>query len=104
MGERDCEKVGRTLSLSLCTALLMYTAHHLSPRSVRGNIGGVEAGDAVYLQVFKKRRLLRHPVLTPETVGAALVEVFAVTIPVKATTPLVNALSDIGSEHSVCDA
>ena len=48
--------------------------------------------------------LLRHPVLTPKTVGAALVEVFAVILPVEATTPLVDAPPDIGSEHGVCDA
>ena len=48
--------------------------------------------------------LLRHLVLTPKTVGAALVEVFAVILPVEATTPLVNAPPDIGSEHGVCDA
>ena len=30
--------------------------------------------------------LLRHPLLTPKTVGAALVEVFAVILPVEATT------------------
>ena len=49
--------------------------------------------------------LLRHPVLTPKPVGAALVEVFAVILPVEATTPLVDAPPpDIGSEHGVCDA
>ena len=45
--------------------------------------------------------LLRHPVLTPKTVGAALVEVFAVILPIEATTPLVDAPPDIGSEHGV---
>ena len=75
----------------------------LSSSKVRGNGGRVEAGDAVYLQVFSKG-LLRHPVLTPKTVGAALVEVFAVILPVEATTPLVDAPPDIGSEHGVCDA
>ena len=48
--------------------------------------------------------LLGHPVLTPKTVGAALVGVFAVILPVEATTPLVDAPPDIGSEHGVCDA
>ena len=48
--------------------------------------------------------LLRYPVLTPKTVGAALVEVFAVILPVEATTPPVDAPPDIGSEHGVCDA
>ena len=42
--------------------------------------------------------------LTPKTVGAAIVEVFAVIILVEATTPLVDAPPDIGSEHVVCDA
>ena len=76
----------------------------LSSNKVRGNGGRVEAGDAVYLQVFRRSCLLRHPVLTPKTVGAALVEVFAVILPVEATTPLVDAPPDIGSEHGVCDA
>ena len=75
----------------------------LSSSKVRGNGGRVEAGDAVYLQAFFEG-LLRHPVLTPKTVGAALVEVFAVILPVGATTPLVDAPPDIGSEHGVCDA
>ena len=48
--------------------------------------------------------LLRHPVLKPKTVEAALVEVFAVILPVEATTPLVDAPPDIASEHGVCDA
>ena len=48
--------------------------------------------------------VLRHPVLTPKTVGAALVEVFAVILPVEATTPLVDAPPNIGREHFVCDA
>ena len=60
----------------------------------------MEAGDAV--KFFKG--LLRHPVLKPKTVEAALVEVFAVILPVEATTPLVDAPPDIGSEHGVCDA
>ena len=78
----------------------------LSSSKVRGNGGRVEAGDAVYLQVKLSffEGLLRHPVLTPKIVGAALVEVFAVILPVEATTPLVDAPPDIGSEHGVCDA
>ena len=48
--------------------------------------------------------LLRHPVLTPKTVGAALVEVFTVILPVEATTPLADSPPDIGSEHGVCNA
>ena len=42
--------------------------------------------------------------MTPKTVGAALVEVFGVIPPVEATTPLVDALLDIGSEHGVRNA
>ena len=42
--------------------------------------------------------------LIRNTVGAALVEVFAVILPVEATTPLVDAPPDIGNEHGVCDA
>ena len=47
---------------------------------------------------------MRHPVLTPKTVGAALVEVYAVILPVEATTSLVSAPRDIRSEHGVCNA
>ena len=42
--------------------------------------------------------------MTPKTVGAALVEVLAVILPVEATTPLIDAPPDIESEHGVCDA
>ena len=73
----------------------------ISSRSVRGNGGRVEAGDAVYyLHVFEG--LLTQPVLTPKTVGAALVELFAVILPVEATTPLVNALPAIPEASMVC--
>ena len=75
----------------------------LSSSKVRRNGGRVEAGDAVYLQVFR-RSAEASAILTPKTVGAALVEVFAVILPVEATTPLVDAPPDIGSEHGVCDA
>ena len=48
---------------------------------------------------------MRHSILTPKTVRAALVEVFAVILLVEATTPpLVDAPPDNGSEHGVCDA
>ena len=40
----------------------------------------------------------------PKTVGAALVEIFAVILPVEATTPLVEAPPNIGREHGVCNA
>ena len=42
--------------------------------------------------------------MTPRTVGAALVEVFAVILPVEATTPLVDAPPNIGSEHGLSNA
>ena len=42
--------------------------------------------------------------MTPKTVGAALVEVFAMILPVEATTRLVDAPFDIGSEPDVCNA
>ena len=45
-----------------------------------------------------------HPVLTPKTVEAALVGVFAVILPVEAMTPLVDTPPDIRSERGVCDA
>ena len=76
----------------------------LPSRSVRGNGGRVEAGVAVYISAGFFEDLLRHPVLTPKTVGAALVEVFAVILPVEATTPLVDAPPDIGSQRGVCYA
>ena len=50
----ECEIVGRTLSLSLYTALLICIQLIISSRSVRGNDGRVEAGDTVYLQVFRR--------------------------------------------------
>ena len=52
----ECEVVGRTHSFSVQHCYIMYTAHAIiSPRSVRGNGGRVEAGDKVYyLQVFSK--------------------------------------------------
>ena len=45
--------------------------------------------------------LLRHPALTPKTDGAALVEVFTVILSVEATTSLIDAPPDIGSESMV---
>ena len=56
------------------------------------------------ISAFFFEGLLRHPILTPKTVGAALVEVFAVILSVEATTPLVDAPPDIGSEHGGCNA
>ena len=87
----ECEFVGRTLSR--CKPLLMYAASFLiiSSRGVRGNGGREGAVDleegTQYICKFSEG-LLRHPVLTSKTVGAALVEVFAVLFPVEAMTPL----------------
>ena len=78
----------------------MYAAHHLvkeRARKRRSRRGWSRSISAIFFE-----DLLRHPVLTPKTVGAALVEVFAVIIPVQATTPLIDAPPDIGSEHGVC--
>ena len=47
---------------------------------------GLEEGTQCICKFFEG--LLRHPVLTPKTVGAALVNVFAVILPVEATTLL----------------
>ena len=79
-----CEIVARTHSLSpsLYSTADVYSSLSRQSRGGRGNGGSVEAGDdAVYLQVFEG--LLRHQVLTPKTVEAALVEVFAVILPVR---------------------
>ena len=80
----------------------MYVAHHLvkeRARKRRSRRGWRRSISASYFE-----GLLGHPVLTPKTVGAALVEVFAVILLVEATTPLVDAPPDIGSEYGVCDA
>ena len=71
---------------------------------MRGNGGregaaDLEEGTQYVCRFFEG--LLRHPVLTPQTVGAALAEVFAVILPVEATTSLVDAPPDIGSESMV---
>ena len=80
----------------------MYTAHHLVKGSARKRQSRRGSRRSISACFFES--LLRHPVLTPKTVGAALVEVFAVILPVEAMTPLVDAPPDIGSEHGVCDA
>ena len=92
----------------------MYTAHHLVKerarkwRSRRGwrhtseVLVDLEEGTQYICKFFEG--LLRHPVLTPKTVGGALVEVFVVILPVEAMTPLVDVPPDIGSEHGVCNA
>ena len=95
----ECEIVGRTLSLSVqhCSCMQLI----ISSRSVQGNGGRVERLETQYICKFFRRYLLRHPVLTPKTVGAALVEVFAVILPVEATAPLVNAPVLLISEASM---
>ena len=79
----------------------------ISSRCMRRNVGRERAVDLEegmhYICKFFEC-LLRHPVLTPKTVGAALVEVFPVILPVEATAPLVGAPPDIGSQHGVCNA
>ena len=92
----------------------MYTAHHLVKRGARKRrsrrgrrhtsevLVDLEEGTQ-YICKFTEG-LLRHPVLTPITVGAALVEVFTVILPVEAMTPLVDAPPGIGSEHGVSNA
>ena len=74
---------------------------------MRGNSGREGAVDreegTQYINICKFfEGLLRHPVLTPKTIGrAALVKVFAVMLLVEATTPIVDAPPDIGSESMV---
>ena len=108
---RTSTKLSVEHTLSLCTALLMYAAHHFvkgharKRRSRRGwrhtseVLIGLEEGTQYICKFFEG--VLRHPVLTPKTVGAALVEVFAVLLPVEATTPLIDATPNIGSEHDI---
>ena len=92
----------------------MYSAHHLvkeratkrwSRRDWRHTskvLVDLEEGTQFICKFFEG--LLRHPVLTPKTVGTALVEDFAVMLPVEVTTPLVDASPGIGSEHGVSNA
>ena len=83
------------------TLLYVMTIHtYISSRGVRGN-GGREG--AVELEEGTQY-ICKLGLLTPKVVGVALVEVFAVILPVEATTPLVDAPRDIGSEHGVCNA
>ena len=97
----ECEIVGRTRSLSVQHCWCMQLI--FSSSSVRRNGGRVEAADAVYLQVFSKVCWgIRYWRLKQS--GPRLIEVFAVILPVEATTPLVDAPADIGSKHGVCDA
>ena len=74
---------------------------------MRGNGGSegavdLEEGTQYICKFFEG--LLKHPVLTPKAAGAVLVAVFAVILPVEATTSLFDAPPDIGSEHGVCNA
>ena len=99
----ECEIVGRTHSLSLYSTADVCSSS--SSRQVACEETAVASrGWRRSISASFFEGLLRHPVLTPETVGAALVEVFAVILPVEATIPLVDAPPDIGSEHGVCDA
>ena len=101
MGERRVRNC-RQHTLSLCTVLLVYAAYHLVKERARKQRSRRGWRRSISASFFKG--LLRHPELTPKTVGAALVEVFAVIIPVETTTSLVNAPPGIGSEHGVCNA
>ena len=95
----DCKIVGRTHSL-------YSTADVYSSSSSRqGACEETVVAERLETQYICKffEGLLGHPVLTPKTVRAALVEVFAVILPVEATTPLVDAPPDIGNEHGVCN-
>ena len=80
----------------------MYIAHHLVKEHARKRWSRRGWRRSISASFFEG--LLRHPVLTPKTVMVALVEVFAAILPVEATTPLVDAPPDIGSEHGVCNA
>ena len=82
---------------------MMYAAHHLVKERARERRSRRSWRRSIISASFFEG-LLRHPVLTPKTVGAALVEIFAVILPVEATTPLVHAAPDIRSEHGVCNA
>ena len=71
----------------------MYAAHPLKyrARKRRSRRGWRRSISASFFE-----GLLRHPVLKkPKTVEAALAEVFAVILPVEATTPLLDAPPDI---------
>ena len=96
----ECEVVGRIPSLYLySTGLLMYTAHHLvkeRAREQRSRRGWRRSISASFFE-----GLLRHPVLTPKTVGAALVEVFAVILPVEARLLLLPLILLLKSEASM---
>ena len=80
----------------------MYAAHHLVKVRARKRRSRRDWSRSISARFFEG--LLRHPVLTPKTIGAALVEVFTVILPVEATTLVVDAPPDIRSEHGVCNA
>ena len=80
----------------------MYAAHHLVKVRARKRRSRRAWSRSISARFFGG--LLRHPVLTPKTVGAALVDVFTVILPVEATTLVVDAPPDIRSEHGVCNA
>ena len=80
----------------------MYAAHYHVKECARKRRSHRGWRRSISASFFEGR--LRHPVPTPKTIGTALVEVFAVILPVEATTPVVNAPPDIRSEHGVCNA
>ena len=80
----------------------MYAAHHLVKVRARKRRSRKDWSRSISARFVEG--LLRHPVLTPKTVGAALVDVFTVILPVEATTLVVDAPPDIRSEHGVCNA
>ena len=102
----ECKILGRTHSPSLYSTADVYSLSSGHSWDVRGNGGREGAVDleegTQYIGKFFEG-LLRHPVLMPKTVGATLVGVFAVILPVEATTSLVDAPPDIRSEHGVCN-
>ena len=74
----------------------------ISSRSVRGSLRRSRRGWRRSISASFFEGLLRHPVLTPKTVGAALVEVFAVILPVEATGLLSLMLLLISEASMVC--
>ena len=96
----ECEIVGRTHTLSLYSTADIYSSSFR-----QGACRETAIASRLETQHICKffEGLLRHSVLTPKTVGAAVVEDFAVILPAEATTPLVDAPPDIGSEHGVCN-
>ena len=104
MGERGvwyCRT--HTLSLQHCWCIqLIIWSRGLRGKGGREGAVDLEEGTQHTSKFFEGP--LRHPVLTPKAVGAALVKVYAVILPVEATIPLVDAPPDTGSEQGACNA